>query len=71
MAIRVKDLKPQQRMIGNVIQPCPFLYCTACGEHFSADPDDYIFASNPNTVFAHCDMEMVLASERRPQILAF
>lgn len=36
------------------------LYCTRCGDTFSAARGDY-FAADPDTELVHCDYDMVLA----------
>lgn len=41
-----------------------FLYCRACGEHYSADAGDY-FMAKPDTVMKCCDEPMILATEHR------
>lgn len=56
MALHVKDLPSEPG--SDVV-----LYCTRCGETFSAARADY-FAAEPDTELVHCSYDMVLARKQ-------
>ena len=57
--IRVADLQDQT----NKPYPWPILYCSMCGEEYSAHKGDY-WNSSPNHVFQHCHRNMRLVVKK-------
>ena len=61
-AIKVKDLKNQIGISGNVVVNNPFLYCRKCGAEYSANAGDYFMAPSDH-VFKCCNVNMLLVKK--------